>query len=233
MSMFKKVVNSIAGRFGYSIVSSHRPGLDIMNDLCQLFSSESILTILDVGANDGSMALDFSNNFRAATIYAFEPVSSTFDTLAANVKANKRIKPYQRALGVTSGKERINVFGNNSQLSSMRAGFDSTTTEEVHVDTISRFTSIHEINRIDLLKTDTEGMDLDVLRGAEPLLREGRIRAIYKEIGFNVEDCRHSFLPPILDYLHSFNYQIASFVELHQSANGILQYGNALFIYKG
>ena len=55
----------------------------------------------------------------------------------------------------------------------------------MHVDTIDDFCSANRIPKIDILKIDTEGFDLNVLKGAKQMLSRGQIAFIYTE--FN--DC--------------------------------------------
>jgi hypothetical protein len=42
----------------------------------------------------------------------------------------------------------------------------------------------HEVQFIDLLKSDTQGFDLEVLKGAQGLLDARKIRLIYLEVTF-------------------------------------------------
>jgi hypothetical protein len=49
------------------------------------------------------------------------------------------------------------------------------------VQTLDRFVAEMEIDRIDFLKIDVEGWEPNILKGAEPTLRQGQIKAILCE----------------------------------------------------
>lgn len=51
----------------------------------------------------------------------------------------------------------------------------------VECETVDGLCRTLRIDQIDVLKVDTEGHDLAVLRGAERMLTEGRVRFIYIE----------------------------------------------------
>ena len=52
----------------------------------------------------------------------------------------------------------------------------------VDVTTIDLFCAEHRIERINLLKIDTEGHDLDVIRGASNMLRRGEYRRSVRRV---------------------------------------------------
>ena len=52
----------------------------------------------------------------------------------------------------------------------------------VQTQTLDNFCLSNKIENIDVLKIDTEGNDLNVLKGAKKLLSENKIKAIYTEI---------------------------------------------------
>ena len=58
---------------------------------------------------------------------------------------------------------------------------DRTVAHQVEVTTLDEFAVRHGIERIAFLKIDTEGFDVNVLRGARQLLAEGRIGPIQFE----------------------------------------------------
>lgn len=52
----------------------------------------------------------------------------------------------------------------------------------VHCTTLDRFCADNGIDAIDVLKIDTEGFELEVLKGAQDVLNRRRIRFIYAEL---------------------------------------------------
>jgi hypothetical protein len=55
----------------------------------------------------------------------------------------------------------------------------------VQVTTVDEFCVDRGVDHIDLLKTDTQGFDLEVLKGGAGLMRDSRIRLIYMEVIFS------------------------------------------------
>ena len=107
-------------------------------------------------------------------------------------------------------------------------------TEDVHVTTMDQFCATNGIDRIDLLKTDTEGFDLQVLKGASKLLSRGRVRAIYSEAGVHVDDLRHTSLSSLLLYVENLNFYLYSLYDVPlRTARRESEFFNALFVHRG
>jgi len=49
---------------------------------------------------------------------------------------------------------------------------------EVSLETIDEFCAENNVRQVDIIKTDTEGHDLSVLRGASKMLTQGNVSAI-------------------------------------------------------
>lgn len=64
--------------------------------------------------------------------------------------------------------------------------------EEVAVGTVDTFAREFGVEEISLLKTDTEGFDAEVLRGAKSMISSGRIFLILIEVGFSKYDAGHT-----------------------------------------
>ena len=89
----------------------------------------------------------------------------------------------------------------------------------VQTQTLDSFCLDKKIENIDVLKIDTEGNELNVLKGAKRLLSENKINLIYTEIS----ETKKKFLEKeksIINFLNSYNfelkkkYQIRSFSVL-------------------
>jgi len=86
--------------------------------------------------------------------------------------------------------------------------------ERVFIDTIDNYCIKKNINEIDFLKIDTEGHELEVLKGAINLLKEERIKIIQFEYGGCNIDAR-VFLKDIFEFFAGMNY---SFYKIYPNA---------------
>jgi len=105
--------------------------------------------------------------------------------------------------------------------------------ELVMIKTLDSFCAEQDVIHIDLLKTDTEGFDLELLKGAEGLLRSKQIRFILTEATFHPDDSYQTSFFRVAKYLSGFGY---CFVDLYDHdfvccspARPPLAYCNALF----
>jgi len=56
--------------------------------------------------------------------------------------------------------------------------------EKVLVNTVDAFSELNHLDKIDLLKVDTQGFDLNVLKGAHTSLKSRKIQNVLVEINF-------------------------------------------------
>lgn len=154
-----------------------------------------IAGVIDAGAFDGTISLHMADLYPAAEIFAFEPAPQTFTLLQRAIQKQPRIKPFPFALSDQNGHAALNVNrapGTNSILSvhqstEMQAvlGTGGDTLAQVPIETrcLDDFLKQYPGFRPTLLKTDTQGFDLNVLRGARHTLQTS-IRAVIAEIRF-------------------------------------------------
>jgi FkbM family methyltransferase len=219
---------------------NHLPiGLDLKADITQKLGIQPAL-IFDVGANIGQSALYYHQVFPGSVIYSFEPVSTTFKKLTENTRSFSNIKPYRSAFGSVAGEKEILLFPEEqSYLNSLKEESKElhagTIKEVIRIDTIDDFVQKNHIENIDLLKIDTEGFELQVIRGAENMINNKRVKLIYCETGFSSHDTFKTYFPEILNYLVEKGYILFGFYEMgnyqniNQHIKGGTQYGNALF----
>ena len=77
----------------------------------------------------------------------------------------------------------------------------------VQTQTLDNFCLNKKIENIDVLKIDTEGNDLNVLKGAKKLLSENKIKAIYTEISSTKINFKEKEKNTI-DFLNSYNFDL-------------------------
>ena len=146
-------------------------------------------TIFDVGANTGAYASLLKDLIPDCTIYAFEPHPRTFAKLQ-QAAATKGFTAIRKAVSDTTGPTRLYDFAGED--GSTQASLDRETisfqddappvSHEVASVRLDEIADELQIQKIDLLKIDTEGFDLAVLKGATRLLAERRIEMIQFDI---------------------------------------------------
>jgi FkbM family methyltransferase len=144
--------------------------------------------ILDVGANTGQFAAAARAEGAAAVIHSFEPHPVAFAQLAERA-AGLNVTAEQLALGDQDGE--IEIFDYADETGSQHASLYREVIEGVHrrpaagvpvriakLDTLARERGITQVG---LLKIDTEGHELAVLRGAAGLIAARAIDVIQFE----------------------------------------------------
>ncbi|MEQ9000471.1 MAG: FkbM family methyltransferase [Coleofasciculus sp. B1-GNL1-01] len=157
------------GRKIYKTQTRYLPvGLDLVADINKIYPNlGQIKTIFDVGANIGQTARHFYKSFPNANILSFEPIKETFDELHYNTEKLNRVSCFNHALGNINESRKI-YLKEKSNLNSLVEDIMpiSENYDIVNVKTIDEFCENNDIENIDILKTDTEGWDLNVIQGA-------------------------------------------------------------------
>lgn len=143
--------------------------------------------LLDVGANQGAYTRFLHHLRPDAQVFAFEPHPRSFALLRQNASL-PNVELLNLALSDTAGFVDLYDFADQdgstqASLSSLAVELFSTNTtkHQVECTTLDRFAVHRGIDQVAFLKIDTEGFDINVLRGARRLLAERRIRAIQFE----------------------------------------------------
>ena len=134
-------------------------------------------TILDIGANLGNHTLYWAQNVPHATIYSFEPYGDNFECLKKNVRDNnleERVHPLNTAVGSVHGFVKIasfdasNLGGVTYEVANNKDSSDSA------MISIDEFVVQNSIEKIDFVKIDTEGFEVEVLDGMQKTLTRSR-----------------------------------------------------------
>jgi FkbM family methyltransferase len=137
------------------------------------------LVVVDAGANVGGWTLGAIRRLPQAHVHAFEPSGAASERLAAAVAGESRVSIHRIALSNEDGQAILYANEPGSPIASLTkrrlAGIDNYLEETVHTRTLSAWADETGIPSIDVLKLDVEGHELDVLRGAEDLLRDLRV----------------------------------------------------------
>lgn len=141
--------------------------IDLLSDVFPRIDKNSV--VVDVGANIGNHTIFFSK-VCGAKVIAFEPFKAARDRLIDNVKLNRvddLVDVRDVALGAftSAGHMEVISLSNIGQTMVKRHANGSGNVKIMTLD------DALEGRDVDLLKIDTEGMELEVLRGAETTIR--------------------------------------------------------------
>jgi FkbM family methyltransferase len=175
---------------------------------------QSGMIVADVGANQGIFTLLCARSVGSGTVFAFEPEPVLFDSLQGNVKRNRieNVKAFPKAAANTRSRAKFD----RSRLNSGDNRIVSDTEERdqlVEVETIPLDDVLGD-HQVNLLKIDTQGYELQVLRGCTKLLERNPGICILLE--FWPFGLTHYFTRPeeLLSFLGSRGFAIS---ELDQT----------------
>ena len=188
-------------------------GIDWLWDIERIVRGRPVQTVFDVGANIGQTTQVIKARFPAAAVHAFEPVSSTYQTLERNVRPFHGVTCHRLALSDRPGMAAMTADANSPLNRLVEARPNPGSVEQVETDTLDRFCLAHRVERIDILKVDAEGADLKVLQGAGRMLREGRVSFVFAEVGFDPADAGHVHVSALLDHLRQAGVEPYSFYD--------------------
>lgn len=177
------------------------------------------MTVFDVGANVGELSLLFSRFVGPeGRVHCFEPGPDAYERLTTVVKATARdnLVLNRMALSDKSGEVELFLYGDWHSWSSLverpfaEHGIETPAVSRVSVPsaTVDEYCRLKNIGRIDLLKIDVEGAELQVLRGAEQKLRSHSIQRCIFEFGqttFDVGNHPDQITKFLTDVGYSFN----------------------------
>lgn len=142
--------------------------------------------VVDAGGNRGDFARGMSERF-GCRVFVLEPVPELFESIAATTP---NVRKFPCALTPESGTFRFNV-ARNPEANSLRALRPEEAIGEIEVRGVSLgdFMREQELDRIDLLKIDVEGAEIEIL-----LRLEERVLARVKQIAVEF----HAHTPELL-----------------------------------
>lgn len=212
--MIKDLLKNVIRKTGFNITKYR----DLTQDIRDLVSHESQPVFFDIGANLGQTALKFAKAFPKAQIHSFEPSPSTFSKLKSTTSHLQNVHPVQIAFGEQSGSLPFNE-NENSDMSSFleigSAGWGNVKeVTHVEVSTIDEYCKTHSIPKLHLLKSDTQGYDLAVLKGAKEMLSSQSIDLISMEVNFAPIYDGAPSLKDIMDWMDRYGYKMMSIYEI-------------------
>jgi len=209
------------------------PGVDPYFDIGKLVNRNLPIIAFDVGGNTGQSVETLKRVMPQCEVHSFEPSPTTYELLAKNAEAYTDVYLNNLAVG-SSCTERTfleNVYSDMSSfLEPSGSGWGEMVKETtVQVTTLDRYCEEKNIPYVSILKTDTQGYDFEVLKGATGLMADNRIQLILTEIIFS--DMYKGL--PAFDEMYRFlldrRFRLVSFYQFYYQSD-IASWTDALFI---
>lgn len=171
-------------------------------------------TFMDVGANLGYFSITAAGYVgEKGRVMALEPVPHIFELLRRNLDVNQvhNVTALPFGCAATSGTMQMVLHADSG--SSHLAPQQGSGGVEVQVSTVDEVVSEYGIQRLDLLKIDVEGAELEVLKGANETIRDFRPAAFLEVNHLERFGASES---AVRDYLSPFGY---SFMRITNGAS--------------
>jgi FkbM family methyltransferase len=209
MAGAKVALRSFLARANLEVRRLHNApfGVRWSTDIAHYLQGRALGVAFDVGAHHGETTLKLLDAFPDAQIHSFEPLPDSF-ALLRQATASTTAHAVNAAVSDSSGVLEI-ARGEASYQSGVHADGERI---EVRSLTVDEYADAQGIERLGLLKIDTEGHEEAVLRGARKRLQAGAIEFVVCECEFTPRlDEPHAQFQGLHALLEPLGYRVVSF----------------------
>lgn len=174
------------------------------------------MTFVDIGANQGEFTVFAAKRLTKGQVISFEPVSTVFKKLELNIKANnfKNVKLIQKGLGSQKGFFTVYSSGEESKDGTLNEGLYTIHStikrnevyETIEIICFDDFIEEQNINKIDVMKIDIEGAELEALKGAKKTIESSK-PIIIMEVNEETSRAAGYSAKELIDYLGNMGYR--------------------------
>ncbi len=157
-------------RFVYRIAEPHEIDF-LLQKFSHTLNEESVC--IDIGANVGYWSKVLAEVLNVGKVFSFEPDPVTFKILERNLTANENVELFKAALGSLNGKYTLYVDPKDSGDNTGKY-IEGRNSVEVDMLTLDTFAADRSLKRLDFLKIDIQGGEVDFFKGAESTISSMR-----------------------------------------------------------
>jgi len=198
-----------------------------MEILRQTVNSDDI--VFDIGANVGEFSFFLSTIISDGLIYAFEPQDKPFEVLRSVCRNMKAVVPYNLGFSSSSGEATLHIPIVKGHVSPSEASLDprfndfsgyerrskstGSSQERIRLTTLDEFCETSPIDRLDFVKIDVEGHELEILKGGNRTC-----------LGVH----RPIFLIEVFPYVYQGHFEnVCEYLELQDYVGFVIDKGDA------
>ncbi len=241
MDIIKKIIRLIKN----IIKDNFLPKSKLTKDVIYLLKKNQIDSpiIFDVGAFQGNWIKNYLKSFPNLKGFLFEPYRISYEYLIKRFKNKNRLSIFNIALSSEIGTLEVNINTKsytNSLLELDPLASESWENDElkhkekmkVFVNTLDSFYEkiSKNINRINLLKLDVQGLEHEVLKGGHNLLDNKLIDIILIEMLVVPTYKKQSQLSKLFEILENYDYVLYGIYDIERGSKfGPIQQFDAIF----
>ncbi len=171
----------------------------------RFFSLKSGDTVIDAGAHIGSFTVMAAGEVGpSGRVVSLEPSNQNFEMLDRNVRSNHltNVNILKLAAGSAEGTGELKLYNRLGGNSFYVRKVPQTGSEHVKITTLDSVFQQLKLARVDFVKIDVEGYELEVLTGASKILGDYHPKIVLEthDFGPSVED--------LTKYLNTFGYSV-------------------------
>ncbi len=192
------------------------------------FTGEQVSTVVDIGANSGYYSMRIKERCPECRVIAVEPNPLEFEILQKNFESNNLVNftVVNKAIAAYDGTmdfeivEGVGAIGGRDVRMIDRKWMKDEFIKKIKVDCIKLETLCkqYQLDKIDILKVDVEGMELDILKGSDKMLQKCR-RIVVERHSRQIRD-------ELMKMLGSQGFELV----FQEDADCIKYYGDMYFV---
>lgn len=192
--------------------------------------------IFDIGANKGQSIKIFTKMFPKSKIIAFEP-NKKLVLYLKNKYSGNRVKIHSFACGSKKIIKQMNFYAETDLSSFLKIDKNKNNPfktvkiinqNKIKIVTLDSYCIKNKVKNIDLLKIDTQGFDLEVLKGAKRVLLNKVVKNVLIEINYISLYKKQASPQAIFTELEKYGFKMISFYDIVRKENQIC-WANVLF----
>jgi FkbM family methyltransferase len=248
----KSLIKKVANKLGYQILKKEKSNNFPLNKLVVNIKANhknnlldnffTILrnqnyypeTIYDIGANTGTWTEECLKYFPDTTYYLFEPQINLKKDIDLRFKNLKNIQLFSVGVGNVNDELNFTIHERDdscsfsfSEQEAKNRGFEQIKIPIVKLDS---FVKENNLKKPSILKVDAEGLDLEVLEGADNLLQHAEI--IMVEVAVVNKRLKNTALE-MLNYLDDKGFRLFDITDINRPfSNNVLWLSEFVFIKK-
>lgn len=139
--------------------------------------------VLDVGTNIGEVILNIAKKNISGKIYGFEPVDYNYEKLVTNISLNNFANIILSKLALSDKKETLfyqEKKGHSGGISMNKEVRKDSNYKAIESVTLDEFVKEERLDKIDFIKVDIEGFEMNFLQGAKETIKQCKPRLFFE-----------------------------------------------------